>query len=309
MTSFIQDQRLLELCARIPGLAAPREISLLEGGLTNLNYRVFTDSGSFVLRISNAATGLLGINREQERVNTRIAWLAGTGPPVIESPGVENVLVVGWIEARTLHAADLQENPAQLERVADAIRNLHHAPVFTGIFHFPSLRKKYLRTVTGSGYFLPEEYLQLEPKITELEKMLEDHPEPLVSCHNDLLAENFMDDGNSIRIIDYEYAGLNVASFDLGNFAAESFLTDRSLENLCRAYWSIHSEEKIARAMAWSVISRYGWVLWASIQEAVSPIRFDFRSWGLRKWNSVYPELTGNRYPEVLNKLRNSLHA
>ena len=42
----------------------------------------------------------------------------------------------------------------------------------------------------------------------------------------------------------------------------------------------------------------FGWVLWASIQEAVSKIDFDFRTWGMKKWNSVLPELTGNDYQQ-----------
>jgi hypothetical protein len=52
------------------------------------------------------------------------------------------------------------------------------------------------------------------------------------------------------------------------------------------------------------MITRFGWVMWASIQEAVSKIEFDFRAWGLKKWNSVLPEITGNRYKEVLEQLK-----
>ena len=46
----------------------------------------------------------------------------------------------------------------------------------------------------------------------------------LVPCNNDLLAANFIDDGTKIWIIDYEYSGMNEASFELGNIASESSL-------------------------------------------------------------------------------------
>ena len=49
--------------------------------------------------------------------------------------------------------------------------------------------------------------------------------EPLVPCNNDLLAANFIDDGEKIWLIDYEYSGMNEASFELGNIASESALT------------------------------------------------------------------------------------
>ena len=112
-----------------------------------------------------------------------------------------------------------------------------------------------------------------------------------------------MDDGKKIWIIDFEYAGQNEASFEIGNLASESFLTDEQLASLCDVYWGKHIPSKIARAQAWSVIARYGWVLWASIQEAISPIDFDFRSWGMKKWNSVLPELLGSRYQNILDSL------
>jgi len=42
-----------------------------------------------------------------------------------------------------------------------------------------------------------------------------------VACHNDYLSENFMDDGEKIWIIDWEYGGYGDPYFDLGDFAVE----------------------------------------------------------------------------------------
>jgi len=42
--------------------------------------------------------------------------------------------------------------------------------------------------------------------------------EPLVPCNNDLLAANFIDDGRRVWIIDYEYSGMNEASFELATW-------------------------------------------------------------------------------------------
>ena len=165
------------------------------------------------------------------------------------------------------------------------------------------MRHRYLKQVLDKGYFLPDDYLHFEPLINDLEKALALTPEELVPCNNDLLAENFMDDGKKIWIIDFEYSGQNEASFEIGNLASESFLSDEKLTILCNTYWGKHIPSKIMRAMAWSMIARFGWVLWASIQEANSPIDFDFRSWGMTKWNSVLPELQGSRYQKILENL------
>src|SRR4029077_5236343 len=116
--------------------------------------------------------------------------------------------------------------PGLLSRIADALKKLHGGPKFQGDFYFPGIRKKYLQTVLDSGFFLPEQYLHIEPLILNLEKILADTAEPLVPCNNDLLAENFMDDGKKIWIIDYEYGGQNEASFEIGNLASETSLND-----------------------------------------------------------------------------------
>ena len=82
-----------------------------------------------------------------------------------------------------------------------------------------------------------------------------------VPCNNDLLAENFMDDGNKIWIIDYEYAGQNEASFDIGNLAAESELMIHNCSRFCVTLTGTGIRPlKVAKATAWSMIARYGWV-------------------------------------------------
>jgi len=300
----MSDSRLQELITQLPALANATRITEL-GGLTNTNYRVENSSGTYVLRISNEdITSILGINRQNERVNTGRAHRAGVGAAIVDSLPQENVLVMQWIEARTLHAADLQSEPSLLPRIVNSLKMLHAGPAFQGDFHFPSVRRKYLKTVLEKGYFVPNDYFLVEPLVNEMEKILASAPEASVPCNNDLLAENFLDDGNKIWIIDFEYSGQNEASFEIGNLASESFLSDEQLTLLCNAYWGAHLPSKIIRAMAWSIIARYGWIMWASIQEAISPLDFDFRSWGMAKWNSVLPELKGTRYHHIVENLK-----
>ena len=304
MTFSIQDARLKELVSRIPVFENFSYIIPLGGGLTNMNYRVDTPSGIYVMRVSDSKSGILGINRENERINTMKAHEAGVGAAVIDSLLNENVLVISWIDAKTLHAEDIHTQPQLLSQIATSLRKLHSGPAFQGEFYFPVIRKKYLHIVLENSYFIPDQYMELEKQILDLEKMIEENPENPVPCNNDLLAENFMDDGKKIWIIDYEYSGQNEASFDIGNLAGEIFLNEEETTILCDAYWQKHLPLKIARAKAWSMIARFGWVMWASIQEAVSPIDFDFRTWGLKKWNSVLPELQGEHYNEVLEILK-----
>lgn len=304
MASLIHDTKLNGLISKMPALANATAIIPLKGGLTNKNYRIDTPTNSYVMRISDKATSLLGIDRENERINTARAHEAGVGAAVVDCLTEENILLIDWIEAKTLHGEDIRSKKELLPRIANALRKLHAGAAFHRNFYFPDVRKEYLKIVLANNHFLPDGYLKAAPLISALEEELASRSEPFVPCNNDLLAENFMDDGEKIWIIDYEYSGQNEASFEIGNLASEIFLGDEQLAILCDAYWQEYLPEKIYRAIAWSMIARFGWVMWASIQEAVSVIDFDFRAWGLKKWDSVLPEIAGNRYKEVLVQLK-----
>src|SRR5882724_3042876 len=128
MTRLIHDARLSALIKKIPALANATDITALGGGLTNMNYRVDTPTGIYVMRVSDTATNLLGINRENERINTSRAHDAGVGAAVVDSLPNENVLVINWINAKTLHATDMKSNPELLYRMAASLRVLHSGP-------------------------------------------------------------------------------------------------------------------------------------------------------------------------------------
>ena len=60
-------------------------------------------------------------------------------------------------------------------------------------------------------------------------------PTAPVPCHNDLLNANFLDDGERLRIVDWEYAGMGDRFFDLANFSINHELdADESLALLSR---------------------------------------------------------------------------
>jgi thiamine kinase-like enzyme len=307
MATAGEGSHLTELLRRLEVLTGRTyTVRELGGGLTNSNYRVTTTdagpTGDYVVRVSANESGLLAIDRAAERHNTRMAWQAGVGAPVVEALPADNVLVVGFLPGRTLTSDDIRDAET-IPRIADAVRTLHAGPDFVGTFDFRAIRRRYLDVVVREGFRLPPDYLALARQVEAMEDAMRSGNEPLVPCNNDLLAGNFLDDGATIWIIDYEYGGMNEASFELGNLASESFLSVEATEALVSAYWGRADAAKLARARAWSLLARYGWTLWASIQDGVSPIDFDFWSWGMEKYDSARAELQGQQYQEILTGL------
>jgi len=284
----------------VPELRDATSVADLSGGLTNTNWKVVTPAAAYVVRIAGRDTELLGIDRANEVHNTIAASETGIGAHVIASLPEHAALVLEFIEGTRLHADDLRAGD-RFEQVAEACRRLHAGRPFLLDFDMFHLQRRYLATVRERGLRLPPRYLDVEPLVREMEAAMRVRPEPRVPCNNDLLAENFIDTGSALRLIDYEYSGNNEPSFELGNSWSESRLAEEQLDELVACYYGEPFPDKVARARLWGVIAKYGWMLWASIQEGVSELEFDYWSWGLEKYERALEELEGPQFERLLS--------
>ncbi|MFN8097903.1 MAG: phosphotransferase [Dermatophilaceae bacterium] len=276
-----------------------REVTPLPGGLTNRNFRVRTATHDVVVRISPPTSGLLAVDREAEYHNTVVAAAGGVGAAVVDYLPGRGVLVVAFIpDAMTYAESDV---PANLARVAGAVRALHSGAAFVNRFDIFDIQRRYLALIRHKGFRLPEGYEELLGAAAAMESALGQRPEPLAPCHNDLLAANFLDDGTRVRIIDYEYSGSNAPGFELGNLAQESHLTDDQLAELVAAYRGREDPDLTARARVWGIASAYAWTLWGAIQDGIAPEDYDFWGWGVEKFDRARTAITGRSFGALLD--------
>jgi thiamine kinase-like enzyme len=264
----------------------PRTVTELPGGLTNRNFKIRTGNRTFVARVASGGGELLAIDRQNEYRNSVRAAAAGVGAPVIEYQPSVNVLVLRFLEGRTLTNADVAE-PGRLARIARACRQLHAAERFDGDFDMFEIQRRYRAAVAERGIKIPAGYDDLMGKFDAMATAVAVRFEGTVPCNNDLLAANFIDDGEKIWLIDYEYSGNNDACFELGNIWGECQLPDEAVADLVAEYYGRPLRNKIARAMLLGLAGKYGWTLWGAIQAAVSPIDFDFWSWAMERYEGV----------------------
>lgn len=279
--------------------AEPREITPLEGGLTNVNVRVRTPESDVVVRIFDDSSSMLAIDREAEYRNSCAAAESGASPQVVEYRPDDHVLVVSYIDGSTLTQADVRDS-AQLPRIADVCRLLHSGPRFVSEFDMFDIQRSYLRTVQHNGYRLPPRYLEFLPQVAAMRRALSAVEVATVPCNNDLLAANFIDDGARLWIIDFEYAGNNDPCFELGNIWSESNLLPDQLDELVTCYFGRERPSLVARARLLGLMSKYGWTLWASIQDATSELDFDFWEWGMEKYDRAVDEFDGPAFENWL---------
>ena len=293
-----------EILDLVPVLARrERRVRELPGGLTNTNYRVDVGGRSYVVRVSSKDSSLLAIDREHEYHASVSAANAGVGARVIDYLPERSLLVLEFIEGQTQTAADLRRGD-RLDWIADACRVLHSGRRCLGDFDMFEIQARYRRLVAERRFRLPERYDEFAPKAAAIREALAVRDVGTVPCNNDLLAENFIDVGDRFRLIDYEYAGNNDACFELGNIWSESNLSLAQLDELVGHYYGAPRRHKVARARLLGLMSKYGWTLWASIQDGVSELDFDFWSWGMDKYERAVAEFDGPDLPFLLEEAR-----
>lgn len=261
----------------------PVRVSELSGGLTNVNHLVEVDGSRYVVRIPGRSTELLAVDRSNERHNAEAASTTGVSPRIVEYVDEWNVMVLEFIEGETMSGAALRSSQ-QARRIAGSLRRLHGGPRFLHNFDMFRLTEFYLRVCDERRVTIPDGFRHRLGLVAEIERAFTANPVDTVPCHNDLLAENYIDDGRQLWIVDFEYSGNNDPTFELGDTAQECGFDADLRAGLCEAYFGEATPALLARMDLQAVMADVGWTLWAAIQAKISSIDFDFWGWAEERW-------------------------
>jgi thiamine kinase-like enzyme len=256
-----------------PGRNARFEV--LGGGITNHNVTVELDGERYVLRIAGKDTDLLGIDRIAELEATRAAAEVGVGPEVAKFVEPEGWLVTAFIEGEIPPLERMRE-PEMLGRVARALLAFHGGRAIPGRFDSFRVVETYRDTALARSGTIPAEFdwaHEIAERIERLRGDVAPKPKP---CHNDLLNANFLDDGERLRIVDWEYAGMGDVFFDLANFSINHELGASASSMLLQSYFGEVRPEEVQALELMRFMSDFREAMWGVVQTAVSEHDFDF---------------------------------
>jgi thiamine kinase-like enzyme len=275
----------------------------LSGGLTNENFIVEADGSRYVVRIPGPRTELLAIDRDNERHNAEAAATTGISPPILEYLDDLHVMVLPFIEGATMTAETLR-SAETIPRIAASLRRLHSAPRFLHDFDMFETTAYYRSIVAAHAVRIPGGFRERMAALEEIRSALAINALATVPCHNDLLAENYIDDGRQLLIVDFEYSGNNDPCFELADTAQESGFDQELRAGLCEAYFGRLDTVQLARMELYAMMADVGWTLWAAIQATISAIDFDFWGWALERWDRVEQLMDSEAYGALLRDAR-----
>lgn len=255
------------------------EPTLLEGGITNRNYRVTLGGDAYVVRLCDEEPGVLGIDRITEEIATRRAAADRIGPAVCAFLADEGVLVTRFLPGGGLTKAEVR-SPGVLAQLAQALQRLHAGPTLPTPFAFLGFVDHQRDVLTH----LARPYGDALALAGRIERALGDHPEHApVPCHNNLMTPNFVRDGAQVMIIDWEYAGNNDRYFDLGNLSVNNDFTEADDRALLELYFDEPANDRrLAALQLMRLISDIREGVWGAVLAASSRLDFDYVAYAER---------------------------
>jgi thiamine kinase-like enzyme len=300
----VEDSDLEHVLDQVPELSvASRVVTPIDGGMTNRNYRVQTDRGDYVVRVSVRETGQLGIDRANEYRNSLRASRAGVGVGVVTRVAEPEALVVEYVKGRTLEPVDFRD-PRRISVLAALLRRLHSCEPFDLDFDMVGVQRRYYEIVTEHGYPLPEDYGKYAERARLMGEVLTRTRARTSPCHNDLMPGNFIEadgPGSHIWLVDYEYSGNNDPCYDLGDAINELLLNPDRAEQLVTEYHGGPRPRALARARLWSLMSKYGWSLWGSIRIGTTGDP-EIRDWARALWERAMAEFDSAEFDQLLEQ-------
>ena len=278
-----EEQEIKAVMARIPALAAQSGAITRLGGLTNRVYAV----GTLVLRIPGKGTEDY-INRSHEMIMAHEAAQAGVSSAVIFCDAASGIMVTERIvEATTLSPAGFSTIPGAVERAAAALRKLHHSGAqFPSRFDLFAMIDGYLKIIGSKDVALPAGYDDVVQEAQTLRGVLDKNAIALVPCHCDPLCENFLDTGERMWIVDWEYGGMNDPMWDLGDLSVEGNFSPAQDDALLQAYFGGHARaQDHGRMVIYKALCDLLWTLWGLIQHANGNRADDFQAYAENRFS------------------------
>jgi thiamine kinase-like enzyme len=261
-------------------------IEPLGGGITNRNFKVVAGGETFVLRIGGEDTDQLGIDRDVEHDAALAAAELGLGPEVVAFVEPEGYLVTRYLEGE-VGRADLGE-------VAPLLRRFHGGRPIAGRFDSFRVVEGYADLAGEYRVAIPAAYErahELARRIEARRGRVELRP-----CHNDLLAANFIHDGERVWIVDWEYAGMGDPAFDLANYAVNNELDEHGDRALLDAYGGGDYETHVL----FRFMSDFREAMWGVVQQALSELDFDFTGYAAEHFERLERTAAEQRFRDAL---------
>ena len=248
-----------------PALPAPydqADVTLLGQGLTNSAYRLQLQGKRYFWRQGIAQPETLFIDRQQERQALSIAEAAGLHPQIHYHSADGQQLVLAWCDEPAWSQACFSSADGIL-LLGQLVARVHALPARLKVLDLSDYLQRFINS-------LPSLPADLRRHVCRLQMMLKALPaRPLVLCHNDINPANLL--GTKPWLIDWEYAAMGDAAFELAVICRAGQFNDSQRHQLVAAYQLAGGDCDAARVMQMLPVVDMVSLLWCEKMLSLRP--------------------------------------
>jgi len=282
-------------------------IDIMPGGLTNKNFRITLEDGTAIaMRVAGYGTASY-IDRPGEKHNASLMASIGIAPEIFYYHTETGSQLCEYIDADTMHPEDFNNSEEVLTAAAAIMREYHDSGLqFQSAFNPIAKIMDYLEILKEHNFIeMYEGFEEAMGKLAKIQAAYKENPPKLVPSHNDTLAENFMYNGKVMRVIDWEYGGMNDEFYDVACVIVENELNTEKEHALVSAYVGGEpNEEQKARTLINKFLVNTHWSIWSLVQICYGKDYDFYWEYGLSRanyFNEYMADPNFDRYIELIS--------
>lgn len=241
-------------------------VSVLPGGANNVNLLLTHGAAKWALKIreSNSSFAGTSVTAAIEAQSQASRW--GVAPEVLASSFPSGHFMSEFVNGETLRPQHIREL-SMAPRIVDALKQLHRHHFSSRKFDIFDDLRNFMSGAEKLGGTYPSSYDALWNVAQRFEGILDAARPPVGFGHNDLVPQNFIACSDSVKLVDFDYAGEAWIAIDLASVTSQAEMSDDETESFLRLYDPHLDESQIARVQVLRFVNALREVAWAAMAE------------------------------------------
>ena len=243
----------------------------LNGGLTNVTYKVKVNNKFYVLRINGKQNEFLGLSRETEQDVIIKASKLDIAPSVFPTTNKKDYLITEFIEGKALKVEEVS-NTDLIKKITSTLLKIHSIKGIKRKCSPFNLIRRYLKAAQELKVIFPDNLHKHLKRMEEIELLRSKDTENINKyCHNDYhTGYNMLLNNNKLTIIDWELSGIGDIFFDLATISSDNKFSIKEDIILLESYFGIFNKEHLNTLNDMKFICMLREIAWALMHEGMN---------------------------------------
>lgn len=284
-----------------------KSLRAMKSGMTNRSYSFCMDDKRYIIRIPGEGTDRL-INRKQEHAVYNAISSLGISEDVYYFDPKTGIKIAAYLT--DAHVCD-SSNWEEVERCLSALKKFHAQKLHVSHSFDLWERLAFYESLWNGAPSVYADYDKTKQAVLSLKSYIDAQPKSIQLCHIDAVPDNFLfvtgkDGSEEIKLIDWEYAGMQDPHLDVAMFIVYAMYDRDSAEKLIDLYFSDGCDQATRlKVYCYIAVSGLVWSNWCEFKHhcgvefgAYTQRQYDYA----REYTKIFSRNTERHLAEIMSE-------